>query len=209
MSKLRLCLCLLAMISINTPVLAQLGLDKWLGMAAAVEPGQPIYKDGSKFVVHHKNAGVKGADGWYRASSTHGGFEIQFPAQITDATVEMHAPIDATQAFMTASTDTTSYVSTCARVTHVQVPASQIPELVQQMTEDLTDLKSEPFSRGTIQGYRYSGLRNGRIHVRGEMFALNGRLCFSMVGTVDHDPEDDDRVFGSFRPLATARANRK
>jgi len=194
------------MMSGNTPVLAQIGLDKWLGMAAEVEPGQPIYKDGSKFLVHSKDAGVKSADGWYRANSTDGEFEIQFPAQITDATVEMHDPVNATQAFMTALTDTTSYVSTCARVTNIQIPASQIPELVKQMTEDLAGLKSAPFSRGAIKGYRYSGLRNGRIHVRGEMFALDGRLCFSMVGQVDHDPDDADKVFASFRPSARTKS---
>jgi hypothetical protein len=34
----------------------------------------------------------------------------------------------------------------CARIVNVEFRAAQVPQLVQQVTQDLTDFKSAPFS---------------------------------------------------------------
>jgi hypothetical protein len=203
MLRIRRPLWLLVLLSASAEVSAQIALDVWLNLAKTAEPEQPIVRGGSKFVLHRRDAGIKGPDGWYLASSTDGSYQVRFPAPMIDATVFVKGPegLSFTQAFLTAQTEATRYASSCTKDTSFVVTQQLIESWSPMLKQDLSEFKSEPFAEGRMRGIQYSGISKDMTHVRGRIFLLDShRMCFLMVGSADRSSEDAERSFASFRP---------
>jgi hypothetical protein len=158
-----------------------------IAMAAACVASQP------SLVMHRQLAGEAGADGWYLARSTKGGFSVRLPAQFNDFSIpaarQDNGHLAELDVVGTKIEDTGKFSATCIRYLD-KAPGKDA------ILAPFEDMGGTPFKDVHGEG----------VHVRApegatRVYALPGRTCLLVVEVYDDEvvtPEVIGQFFESF-----------
>ena len=158
-----------------------------LAMASACAASQPT------LVMHRQMAGEAGADGWYPARSTKGGFAVRLPAQFNDFSLPASRQDNGHMAELdvvgTKIQDIGKFTATCIRYLD-RGPARDT------VLAPFKGMGGTPFKDARGEGVRVHSPEGDT-----KVYALPGRTCLLVVEVYDDDVVTADVVeqfFASF-----------
>jgi hypothetical protein len=189
-------------------VSAQAQLDPAMLNAAVAKltVGQSLTQGASKLTLNQRSAGTEDAMGWFRATSTGGGFAVRFPAPINDVTYSTKTK-DGTrleQNILFSETATTRFMILCMKQDAFLMSSQVVDQTVGMIENRSHQFKSDRFTNGELSGLQYSGIDTAGLYFAGQTFAMGQDLCQFLVGS--HEafqgiPHDARAAFDSFRTV--------
>lgn len=144
-------------------------------------------------VMHRQLAGEAGADGWYEARSTKGGFSVRLPAQFNDFSIPASRQDNGHMAELdvvgTKIQDIGKFTATCIRYLDKAPGTDAILAPFKRMG-------GTPFKDAQGEGVRVHSQEGGT-----KVYALPGRSCLLVVEVHDGEVVTADVIeqfFGSF-----------
>jgi hypothetical protein len=158
-----------------------------LAMATACAASQ------SSLVMHRQMAGEAGADGWYEARSTKGGFSVRLPAQFNDFSVPASRQDNGHMAELdvvgTKIQDIGKFSATCIRY------LDKGPKR-EAVLAPFKGMGGTPFKDAQGEGMRVNSPEGDT-----KVYVLPGRTCLLVVEVYDDEvvtADVVDQFFGSF-----------
>lgn len=144
-------------------------------------------------VMHRQLAGEAGADGWYLARSTKGGFSVRLPAQFNDFSIPASRQDNGHMAELdvvgTKIQDIGKFTATCIRYLD-KAPGKEA------ILAPFKKMGGVPFKDAQGEGVRVHSPEGGT-----KVYALPGRTCLLIAEVYDDEvvtPEVIEQFFGSF-----------
>ncbi|KQY50356.1 hypothetical protein ASD14_11580 [Lysobacter sp. Root494] len=144
-------------------------------------------------VMHRQLAGEAGADGWYMARSTKGGFAVRLPAQFNDFSIPASRQDNGHMAELdvvgTKIQDIGKFSATCIRYLDKEPGKDAI-------LAPFRGMGGTPFKDAHGEGVRVHSPEGAT-----KVYALPGRTCLLVVEAYDDEvvtPDVIEQFFGSF-----------
>lgn len=186
---------------------AKLGMDS-LYAVIKLQPGQSIVRDNFKLVLEQRDAGVRGASGWYLIKSAKGGFSVRLPAPVNEAVFysKERNGFQIEQNYLLSESGAKKFMLVCTK--HGKFLLPRTPDPVQSMVSasesSFRQFKSAHFADATHEGVEYSGINESGAYLAAQSFLLGDTYCnFGVRSSEPFNgiPPEARTAFASFRLL--------